>query len=110
MLWVLKRTVSMRLFFKAPKTYKYAKADGYENIYNFALKIYFSYKRDLVLNLFYSYAVINTEAKVIHAANTICLCSWWEKDSRPESATKTSIVSTQKYHISELFWAPKNKC
>ena len=32
MLWVLKRTVSMRLFFWAPKT------DGFENIYNFAFK------------------------------------------------------------------------
>ena len=31
MLWVLKRTVSMRQFFWAPKTY--VKIDGYENIY-----------------------------------------------------------------------------
>ena len=35
MLWVLKRTVSMRRFFWAPKTY--VKIDGYENIYNFKL-------------------------------------------------------------------------
>ena len=33
MLWVLKRTVSMRQFFRAPKTY--VKTDGYENIYIF---------------------------------------------------------------------------
>ena len=33
MLWVLKRTVSMRQFFLAPKTY--VKTDGLENIYNF---------------------------------------------------------------------------
>ena len=36
MLLVLKRTVSMRRFFWAPKTY--AKTDGLENIYNFMLK------------------------------------------------------------------------
>ena len=36
MLWVLKRTVSMRRFFRAPKTY--VKTDGCENIYNFTLK------------------------------------------------------------------------
>ena len=36
MLWVLKKTVSMRRFFWAPKTYD--KADGLENIYNFTLK------------------------------------------------------------------------
>ena len=36
MLWILKRTVSMRRFFWAPKTY--VKTDGYENIYNFTLK------------------------------------------------------------------------
>ena len=35
MLWVLKRTVSMRLFFWAPKTY--VKTYRYENIYNFTL-------------------------------------------------------------------------
>ena len=39
MLWVLKRTVSMRRFFWAPKTY--AQTDGKENIYNFTLKILF---------------------------------------------------------------------
>ena len=36
MLCVLKRTVSMRWFFWAPKTY--VKTDGLENIYNFTLK------------------------------------------------------------------------
>ena len=36
MLWVLKRTVAMRRFFWAPKTY--VKTDGQENIYNFMLK------------------------------------------------------------------------
>ena len=36
MLWVLKRTVSMRQFFWAPKTYD--KTDGLENIYEFTLK------------------------------------------------------------------------
>ena len=38
MLWVLKRTVSMRPFFWAPKTY--VQTDGLENIYNFTLKIF----------------------------------------------------------------------
>ena len=36
MLWVLKRTVSMRRFFWAPKTF--VQIDGKENIYNFAHK------------------------------------------------------------------------
>ena len=36
MLWVLKRTVSMRRFFWAPKTY--VQTDGLENIYNFTFK------------------------------------------------------------------------
>ena len=36
MLWVLKRTVSMRRFSLAPKTY--VKTDALENIYNFTLK------------------------------------------------------------------------
>ena len=40
MLWVLKRTVSLRRFFWAPKTY--VNTDGKENIYNFTLK-YFVY-------------------------------------------------------------------
>ena len=40
MLWVLKRTVSMRRFFWAPKTY--VKIYGQENMYNFTLK-YFVY-------------------------------------------------------------------
>ena len=35
MLWVLKRTISMRQFFLAPKTY--VQTDGLENIYNFKL-------------------------------------------------------------------------
>ena len=38
MLWVLKRTVSIRRFFSAPKTY--VKTDRYENIYNFTLKFF----------------------------------------------------------------------
>ena len=36
MLWVIKRTVSMRQFFLAPKTY--VKTNELENIYNFTLK------------------------------------------------------------------------
>ena len=38
MLWILKRTVSMRQFFLAPKTY--VKNDRLENIYNFYAKIF----------------------------------------------------------------------
>ena len=38
MLWVLKRTVSMKRLFWAPKTY--VKIDRQENIYNFTLKIF----------------------------------------------------------------------
>ena len=37
MLWVIKRTISMRRFFWAPKTY--AKIMGNKNIYNFKLNI-----------------------------------------------------------------------
>ena len=37
MLWVRKRTISMRWFFWAPKTYAYSY--GLEDIYNFTLKI-----------------------------------------------------------------------
>ena len=40
MLWVLKRTVSVRGFFWAPK--KYAKTDELENIYNCTLKNFVS--------------------------------------------------------------------
>ena len=36
MLWVLKRTISMRRFFWAPKTY--VETDGLENIYNITIK------------------------------------------------------------------------
>ena len=39
MLWVLKRTISMRRFFWAPKTY--FQTDGLENIYNFRSKFVF---------------------------------------------------------------------
>ena len=38
MLWVLKRTISLRRFFLAPKTC--AKKYGLENLYNFTLKIF----------------------------------------------------------------------
>ena len=38
MLWVLKRTVALRRFFWAPKTY--AKNYRLENIYNFTLKMF----------------------------------------------------------------------
>ena len=38
MLWVLKRTVSMRQFFCAPK--KYVKTDREENIHIFTLNIF----------------------------------------------------------------------
>ena len=39
MLWVLKRTVSMRRFFRAPKTY--VKIEWLENIYNVTLVFLF---------------------------------------------------------------------
>ena len=39
MLWVPERTVSMRRFFWAPKTY--VQTDGLENIYNLRPKIVF---------------------------------------------------------------------
>ena len=41
MLWVLKRTVSMRWFFGVPKAY--AKNYGLENIYNFMLIFFLSH-------------------------------------------------------------------
>ena len=44
MLWVVKRTISMRQFFWAPKTYHYDKTDGLENIHNFILRILFMLK------------------------------------------------------------------
>ena len=37
MLWVLKRTVSMRWFFWTPKTY--VKTDGWKDIHNFTVEI-----------------------------------------------------------------------
>ena len=40
MLWVPKRTVSLRRFFLAPKTY--AQNYGQEKIYNFTLKVFLS--------------------------------------------------------------------
>ena len=40
MLWVLKRTLSMRRFFWALKTFFDAKTYGEENIYNFTLKFF----------------------------------------------------------------------
>ena len=46
MLWVLKRTVSMRRFFWAHKTY--VKTDGYENIDNFTLKQFVYLNRCLI--------------------------------------------------------------
>ena len=38
MLWVLKRNISMRRFFWAPKTH--VKTDGKDNIYKFTLKFF----------------------------------------------------------------------
>ena len=48
MLWVLKRTVSMRRFFREPKTH--VKMDGQENIHNCTLKS-FAYLYDLFLHI-----------------------------------------------------------
>ena len=39
MLWVLNRTISMRQFFRVPKTN--VKKGGLENIHNFSQKVYF---------------------------------------------------------------------
>ena len=52
MMWVLKRTTSMRQFFWVPKTY--ARNYGLANIYNFMLKIF------VYLNL-WKYHIIYTE-------------------------------------------------
>ena len=60
MLWVLKRIVSMRQFFWAPKTY--VKTDQKENIYIFTLNIF------VYLNLWYGpkcmerYGCVNSES------------------------------------------------
>ena len=51
MLWVLKRTVTMRRFFWAPKTY--VQTDGFDNIYNFTLKSF------VYLNLCYNSFIIS---------------------------------------------------
>ena len=53
MLWVLKRTVSMRRFFWAPKTY--VETDGQEKIYIFTL-IFFVY-----LNLCFWVTILNLD-------------------------------------------------
>ena len=52
MLWVLKRTVSMRRFFWAPKTY--SKSYGKENICNFTLKsfVYLNLWSDVTIFIF----------------------------------------------------------
>ena len=55
MLWVLKRTVSMRQLFWAPKTY--AKIYGYENIYNFTLILFCLSKPMYIYRLLSSGAV-----------------------------------------------------
>ena len=65
MLWVLKRTVSMRRFFRAPKTY--VKIDGKENIYNFTLKSF------VYLNMCTTYYRITNNAAVRHEMNKIGL-------------------------------------
>ena len=49
MLWVLKRTVSMRRFFWAPKTY--VKIDQQENIYNFMTNFYGGQKAAVLISL-----------------------------------------------------------
>ena len=41
MLWVIKRTVSMRRFFWASKIY--VKTDGFKNFHNFTLKTLFNW-------------------------------------------------------------------
>ena len=60
MLWVLKRTVSMRRFFWAPKTY--AKSYWEENIYNFTLKILLTYP---VYIIFLYSQCVNVKKKVL---------------------------------------------
>ena len=47
MLWVLKRKISMRRFFGAPKTY--VKTDGLENIYIFMLKFFVYLIKPMIL-------------------------------------------------------------
>ena len=64
MLWVLKRTVSMRRFFWAPLSY--AKIYGLENIYNFTLKIF------VYLNLCLKPCLIKMVPLSINN-----LCFWW---------------------------------
>ena len=46
MLWVLKRTIFMRRFFRTPKTY--VKTDGLENIDNFTLKNFVSQPKHIL--------------------------------------------------------------
>ena len=62
MLWVLKRTVSMRRFFWAPKTY--VKIDGYEEINNFYPEI-FCLSKPVYVYLFTSQLIqsLNTFSK-----------------------------------------------
>ena len=68
MLWVLKRTVSMRRFFRAPKAY--VKTDGQENIYNFTLKSF------VYLNLCDGHAIIRTIEEETEKRNQR-LCLVW---------------------------------
>ena len=62
MLWELKRTVSMRRFFWAPKTY--VQTDGFENIYNFTLKnfVYLN----LCTYLIYLYRIVHEGFPIFH--------------------------------------------
>ena len=62
MLWVLKRTVSMRRFFWAPKTY--FKINGLENIYIFTLKIFAYLSLCLKMKFFYVFQVWLQETSV----------------------------------------------
>ena len=67
MLWVLKRTISMRWFFWTPKTN--VKTDGLENINNFTLK-------KIVYVYLYSHVIISLllsgTSKMLKKAGLIC--------------------------------------
>ena len=74
MLLVLKRTVSIRRFFWAPKTY--VKTDGSENIYNFTLKN-FAYLNlwKLLYILIFPKKILCCGAQLKSPTETVQMCS-----------------------------------
>ena len=79
MLWVLKRTISMRWFFWELKTYV-KKWHGYENIYNFTLKI-FAYPLGFLVTVLNNFGCCNSiwwwwTVEILRRCQMLCHLIW----------------------------------